>query len=136
VTGDEIIMRGMAMLTGRVVVLLSLIAAPLSAQQTPDSSAVAAGKVIYEGRGLCFSCHGLKGEGMLGPTTRLDSTKTWLHHDGTVAGIAALVKSGVDGNTSKSGQEMPPAGGARLTDQQLSQVAAYVWTLHRGKRAS
>jgi mono/diheme cytochrome c family protein len=126
----------MAMPNGRVVVLLSLIAAPLSAQQAPDSATVAAGKTIFEGRGLCFSCHGLKGEGMLGPTTRLDSTKTWLHHDGTVAGIAALVKSGVDGNTSKSGQEMPPAGGARLTDQQLSQVAAYVWTLHRGKRAS
>ncbi len=104
--------------------------------QAPDSAAVAAGKAIYEGRGLCYSCHGMKGEGMLGPTTQLDSAKTWLHHDGTLAGIAALIKSGVDGNRSKSGQEMPPGGGARLNDQQVAQVAAYVWTLHRGKRAS
>ena len=119
--------------------MLSMIAlaAPLSAQQAaePAAATVAAGKTIFEGRGLCFSCHGLKGEGMLGPTTRLDSTKTWLHHDGSLAGIAALIKSGVDGNKSKSGQEMPPTGGARLTDEQVNQVAAYVWSLHRGKRA-
>ena len=121
-------------------VLLSMIAltAPLAAQQAaePTAAAVAAGKTIFEGRGLCFSCHGLKGEGMLGPTTKLDSTKTWLHHDGSLAGIAALIKSGVDGNKSKSGQEMPPTGGARLTDEQVNQVAAYVWSMHRGKRAS
>ena len=122
----------------KLVIAVALAAAPLSAQQPvePTAAAVAAGKSIFEGRGLCFSCHGLKGEGMLGPTTRLDSTKTWLHHDGSLAGIAALIKSGVDGNKSKSGQEMPPTGGARLTDEQVNQVAAYVWTLHRGKRAS
>ena len=122
------------------LLLLSMIglAGPVAAQQAaaPDAAAVAAGKTIFEGRGLCFSCHGVKGEGMLGPTTRLDSTKTWLHHDGSLAGIAALIKSGVDGNKSKSGQEMPPSGGARLNDEQIAQVAAYVWTLHRGKRAS
>lgn len=128
-------------LKGLSVVALLLVAPPIVAQQAatpqePSAAAVAAGKTIFEGRGLCFSCHGLKGEGMLGPTTRLDSTKTWLHHDGSLAGIAALIKSGVDGNKSKSGQEMPPAGGARLTDEQVAQVAAYVWTLHRGKRTS
>jgi len=123
------------MLKGRAILLLSLGAAPMSAQQAPDAAAIAAGKAIFEGRGLCFSCHGVKGEGMLGPTTKLDSTKTWLHHDGSLTGIAALIKAGVDGNTSKSGQEMPPGGGARLSDQQVAQVAAYVWTLHRGNRA-
>jgi mono/diheme cytochrome c family protein len=125
------------MMTRRLLVLLVLVApAPLLAQEAvPDSAAVAAGKAIYEGRGLCYSCHGLKGEGMLGPTTRLDSTKTWLHHDGSLRAIAALIKSGVDGNKSKSGQEMPPGGGARLNDEQIAQVAAYVWTLHRGKRS-
>lgn len=126
---------------GISVIALLLVASPMGAQQPapqqpPDSAAVAAGKAIFEGRGLCYSCHGLKGEGMLGPTTRLDSTKTWLHHDGTVAGIAALIKAGVDGEASKSGQEMPPLGGARLSDQQVAQVAAYVWSLHRGKRTS
>jgi hypothetical protein len=30
---------------------------------------------------------------------------------------------------------MPPGGGARLNDEQIAQVAAYVWTLHRGKRS-
>jgi mono/diheme cytochrome c family protein len=123
---------------GSFVVAMLLAASPIAAQQVaePSAATVAAGKVIFEGRGLCFSCHGLKGEGMLGPTTRLDSTKTWLHHDGSLTGIAALIKAGVDGDKSKSGQEMPPGGGARLTDEQVAQVAAYVWALHRGKRAS
>jgi mono/diheme cytochrome c family protein len=122
----------------RILFVFMLAAVPLSAQQAsePAAATVAAGKAIFEGRGLCFSCHGLKGEGMLGPTTKLDSTKTWLHHDGSLAGIAALIKAGVDGNKSKSGQEMPPTGGARLTDEQVNQVAAYVWMMHRGKRAS
>lgn len=125
----------------RLMVVAAIAVSPASAQQgaeqqAPNAASVAAGKAIFEGRGLCFSCHGLKGEGMLGPTTKLDSTKTWLHHDGSLAGIAALIKAGVDGNKSKSGQEMPPTGGARLTDEQVNQVAAYVWMMHRGKRAS
>lgn len=127
----------LAMLATALVSVASPVQAQVAApQQAPDSAAVAAGKALFEGRGLCYSCHGLKGEGMLGPTTRLDSAKTWLHHDGTVAAIAALIKAGVDGDKSKSGQEMPPGGGARLSDEQVAQVAAYVWTLHRGKRTS
>ncbi len=116
--------------------LLALAAAPLAAQaaqeQAPDSVTIARGKAIFEGRGLCYSCHGQSGEGLLGPTTRLDAGKEkWLHHDGTLAGIVAVIKGGIDGDKSKSGQVMPPLGGARLNDQQVAQVAAYVWSLHK-----
>jgi mono/diheme cytochrome c family protein len=108
--------------------------APLAAQQPPalDSAKVSAGKALFEGRGLCFSCHGMHGEGMLGPTTRLDGGKaTWLHHDGTLAGVMAVIKAGVDDQKSKSGQIMPPLGGAKLNATQLEQVASYVLHLHR-----
>lgn len=113
--------------------MMALAAAPLAAQEAaPDSATIARGKAIFEGRGLCYSCHGKNGEGMLGPTTQLNAGKAeWLHSDGSVAGILAVVKSGIDGGKSKSGQVMPPLGGARLNDDQAAQVAAYVWALHR-----
>lgn len=116
-----------------VPLLLALVATPLGAQQPAlDSAKVKAGKALFEGRGLCFSCHGMEGEGMLGPTTRLNATKEkWLHHDGTLAGVVALIKSGVDESRSSSGQIMPPLGGARLSDAQVEQVAHYVLHLHR-----
>lgn len=112
-------------------------ASPVAAQQQPaplDPAKVTAGKAIFEGRGLCFSCHGVKGEGMLGPATRLNADKAeWLHHDGTLKGVIAVIKAGVDEDASKSGQIMPPLGGAKLSDEQVEQVASYVLQLHRQK---
>jgi mono/diheme cytochrome c family protein len=115
------------------LLVLGLATSPLAAQEAvPDSATIARGKAIFEGRGLCATCHGSKGEGILGPTLRLDAGKReWLHSDGTLAGIIAVIKSGIDGDKSKSGHVMPPLGGARLNDQQVAQVAAYVQALHR-----
>jgi mono/diheme cytochrome c family protein len=102
-----------------------------SSRAEPDSATVAAGKALFEGRALCASCHGLHGEGMLGPTTQLNAGKPkWLHHDGSLAGIISVITHGVDADHSESGQVMPPRGGARLTDAQIRQVAAYVRQLH------
>jgi mono/diheme cytochrome c family protein len=129
--------RASRMLVASLVCAVTpIVAQQVAPPQAPDSTTVAAGKEIFEGRGLCFSCHGVNGEGMLGPTTRLDGGKAWLHQDGTLAAIVALIKTGVDGDKSKSGNIMPPLGGARLNDRQVEQVAAYVWTLHRRKPAS
>jgi mono/diheme cytochrome c family protein len=120
---------------------LAVAAMPLAtanAQQaeTPDSATVAAGKEIYEGRGMCVSCHGRNGEGILGPTTRLDADKKWLHHDGSLEAIIAVIKAGIDDEKSSSGIVMPPRGGSRITDEQVRQVAAYVQqVLHRRKNA-
>lgn len=98
---------------------------------TPDTAAIRQGKVIFEGRGLCASCHGRSGEGILGPSTRLNASKTkWLHNDGTLAGLIAVITAGVSEEHSEIGTPMPPRGGARLTDAQVNQVAAYVQHLH------
>ncbi len=116
------------------------LAAPLPAQQAatpPDSATIARGKALFQGRGTCFSCHGMQGEGMLGPTTVLNGNKPkWLHHDGSIAGIIKVITGGIDAEHSTSGQEMPPKGGSKLTDEQVAQVAAYVWSLHQTKPAS
>ncbi|MES2123515.1 MAG: cytochrome c [Gemmatimonadota bacterium] len=115
--------------------LLSALALPIPAraQTPPDSSAVriAQGKRLFESKGLCFSCHGKAGEGQLGPTTRLDAGKVWIHTKGSQAEIIQLIKSGIESEKSQSGTAMPPRGGSRLTDAEVELVAAYVLELHR-----
>lgn len=101
---------------------------PLRAQNPapPDSAArVALGKSIFQGKGLCFSCHGKDGEGVLGPTTRL-AGRALVHAQPTLADVVALIKTGVDSSHSTSGQIMPPRGGSRITDDEVTAVAAYV----------
>lgn len=117
------------------MVILALVASPsLARAQAPaksDSAMIAAGKALFEGRGLCATCHGKQGEGLLGPTLQLNGGKAkWLHTDGSAAAIVALIKSGLDASDTKLGMSMPPRGGARLTDAQVDQVAAYVLALH------
>lgn len=104
---------------------------PAAKSEPPDSALIALGKQLYEGRGLCTGCHGAKGEGMLGPTTELGAGKEkWLHHDGSIDAIAAVITKGIDADHSVSGQVMPPKGGSRLTAAQIRAVAAYVRQMH------
>ncbi|MEP6591524.1 MAG: cytochrome c [Gemmatimonadota bacterium] len=107
--------------------------ARVAAQQPTDSAAarLALGKRLFESKGLCFSCHGKDGEGMLGPTTRLTAGKSWIHTKGSLSEIAQLVKSGIESEKSQSGTAMPPRGGSRLSDAEVDLVAAYVLELHR-----
>lgn len=112
--------------------------APLAGQTTPADSAaaqIAKGKKLFEGKGLCFSCHGLQGEGVLGPTTRLAAGKEWIHVKGAQAEISALIKAGIEVEKSQSGTAMPARGGSRLTDAEVDLVAAYVLELHKRKPA-
>lgn len=126
--------------TWLIAALTAAAAQPLAAQTTanqPDSATVAAGNRIYHGRGLCATCHGSNGEGLLGPDTRLDAgKKKWLHQDGTLAGIIKMITTGIDAEHSSSGNAMPPRGGSRLTDEQIRQVAAYVLVLHKKEPVS
>lgn len=115
---------------------LALLAIPsiARAQAPADSATIAAGQRLFEGRGLCATCHGKEGEGILGPTLQLNAAKQgWLHTDGSHAAISTLIKNGLDASATKSGISMPPRGGARLTDAQVEQVTAYVLRLHRTK---
>lgn len=109
-------------------------ATPLAAQAAPSDSAAirtAQGKKLFEGKGLCSSCHGLQGEGVLGPTTRLAAGKSWIHVKGTQTDIATLIRQGVESEQSRSGTAMPARGGSRLTDLEVDLVAAYVMELHK-----
>jgi glucose/arabinose dehydrogenase/mono/diheme cytochrome c family protein len=93
---------------------------------------VALGARIYHGQvggATCVGCHGAAGTGTsLGPN--LTDTQ-WLWSDGSYRAIAKTIAAGVP-QPKQYRSPMPPMGGAQLTDDQVSAVAAYVWALsHR-----
>jgi glucose/arabinose dehydrogenase/mono/diheme cytochrome c family protein len=94
---------------------------------------VALGERIYRGQAggaACTGCHGESGEGTpLGPPL---TGKKWLWSDGSFAGIKKTITDGV-AQPKEYRSAMPPMGGAQLTPEQVSAVAAYVWAIsHRG----
>jgi mono/diheme cytochrome c family protein len=123
------------MIAARISLLASAVllacATPMVAQ-APDSVAaqLATGKTLFEGRALCFSCHGKAGEGILGPTTKLVG-RPLTHTKASAADIANLIRTGVDSTHSTSGQVMPAKGGSRISDADVAAVAAYVLELRR-----
>jgi mono/diheme cytochrome c family protein len=86
------------------------------------------GKEVYAGAGLCYVCHGAEGQGMPGLGADLTDDE-WTHGDGTFEALVQTVANGVDSGASTTGTAMPAKGGSGITDEQVRQVAAYVWTL-------
>ena len=103
------------------------------AQELPEGVTMAMvdeGKAIFEGAGICSSCHGPTGAGV--PNLGADLTDDeWTHIDGSYEEIVENVMSGVTAEASTSGVPMPPKGGTNITDDQVKAVSAYVWTLSR-----
>jgi len=90
------------------------------------------GDRIYHGQvggATCTGCHGAAGTGTaLGPN--LTDTQ-WLWGDGSYPSIAKTITAGVP-EPKQYRSPMPPMGGAQLTPDQVSAVAAYIWGLsHR-----
>ena len=110
---------------------------PAQAQTATSADSIAdrlaRGRALFEGKGLCFSCHGKNGEGVLGPNTRL-AGRTLAHTKPTLADVVALIKAGVDSAHSTSGQPMLPRGGSRLSDGDVELVAQYVLELQKRKK--
>ena len=101
-------------------------AASLPVPRGATAEMVALGDRIYHGQAPCAGCHGATGEGTpLGPAL---TGKEWLWSDGSYAGIKKTVTEGVS-QPKKYRSPMPPMGGAQLTPDQASAVAAYVWSL-------
>jgi mono/diheme cytochrome c family protein len=120
-----------------LLVTLGLVAAaaPARAQALPagvTQDMIGKGKAVFTGAGNCYACHGQNAQGMLGPNTNLVN-HTWLHSDGSYPAIIAYINKGVSKEESKSGIPMPPKGGSNISDDQVKQVAAYVWSLSAKK---
>jgi glucose/arabinose dehydrogenase/mono/diheme cytochrome c family protein len=98
---------------------------------------VALGDRIYHGQvggATCTGCHGSNAKGTpLGPD--LTSTQ-WLWGDGSYAAITKIITTGV-AQPKQYRSPMPPMGGAPLTSDQVSALAAYIWGLsHRSPTTS
>lgn len=92
---------------------------------------VSEGQEIYEGVGLCATCHGPVGDGFIGPSL-IDAE--WLNGSGTYEEIVVAITNGVALADIKNamGMWMPPKGGSSITDDQVNAVASYVWKLSNG----
>jgi glucose/arabinose dehydrogenase/mono/diheme cytochrome c family protein len=90
---------------------------------------VALGYRIYHGEvggAPCTGCHGANATGSpLGPDL---TTNKWLWGDGSMRAITAIINAGVP-QPKQYRSPMPPMGGAQLTPEQVSAVAAYVWAV-------
>ena len=88
------------------------------------------GQVVFSSTGNCFTCHGADAKGTaLAPDL---SDSDWLNTDGTYSSIVGVVHSGV-ATPKQVPAPMPAMGGAPLSDEQVNQVSAYVWSLGGGK---
>lgn len=86
------------------------------------------GEAIFRGRGNCFTCHAADATGTpLAPDLTDDA---WVNFDErpTAEALRALIREGVS-RPVQHPAPMPPMGGARLSDEEIAQVADYVLSL-------
>jgi mono/diheme cytochrome c family protein len=114
-------------------------AAPAAAAQAPavptgelppgvTPAMVAAGDTLFHGAGICHTCHGENATGVTGLGPNLTDAQ-WLHSDGSYDAIVKQITTGVPANVSTNGVVMPPKGGSSITDDQVKDIAAYVYSL-------
>lgn len=109
---------------------IALAAAP--AAPAPGEPAVRqeAGQAIFRGKGNCFTCHRQDAKGTaLAPDLTDDA---WVNFESrpTQEQMEALIKEGV-ARPKQHPAPMPPMGGARLSAEEVAQVAEYVLGLSR-----
>jgi mono/diheme cytochrome c family protein len=108
---------------------------PVAAGATKEM--VALGDRIYHGQvgaATCTGCHGVNAKGTpLGPDL---TSRHWLWGDGSYPAIAKIITTGVP-QPKQYRSPMPAMGGAQLTPDQVSALAAYIWGLsHRSSSPS
>lgn len=119
-------------LAGLVTTLVALAAIPAPATAQEDATqGPAPGRAIFEGKGNCFTCHGPEARGTPLAPDLTDST--WVNFETvpTQAEVEALVKAGVP-TPVEHPAPMPPMGGARLSEEEVAQLAEYVLSLAGG----
>lgn len=80
---------------------------------------------------VCSACHGAGGAGS--PAGPALSDAQWLHISGGFEEIAGIIRAGVP-NPVEFPAPMPPLGGGNFNDEQVRQLAAYVFALsHQGQ---
>ena len=101
-----------------------------------DPLAIERGAVIYR-QGTCPVCHHWEGQGnRRGPDLTDDE---WLHGDGSLTAVRQAIETGFRhgaGRRFRGKYEMWPFGGMELDAPDVDALTAYVWSLHRRRRAA
>jgi mono/diheme cytochrome c family protein len=103
-------------------------AKPVQLPPGVSEEVVTQGKQVYTALGNCFACHGANAEGT--PMAPALNDSEWLHIDGSLDAIAGLITNGVP-SPKQAPAPMPPKGGSQITEEQVRQVAAYVYSISR-----
>ena len=86
------------------------------------------GDSIYHGKGTCFVCHGVEGEGRPAAGDALTVGLNWAQPNWR--SIDSLIDNGIPQPLTRSPIQMPPRGGrSDLTSTEVRAVAAYVWAI-------
>ena len=105
------------------------LSATLNDGAAPDGvtlESITEGRILFNARATCSACHGANGKGgQLAPNLADD---VWLNSDGSYAGIIEVIEAGVLEPKEYPGL-MLPRGGLGLSDDEVSSLAAFIWSL-------
>jgi mono/diheme cytochrome c family protein len=119
-------------------VLALLAAAPLAGQAVPRPGEITLERVeqglsLYHSKGACATCHGEFGIGTAdGPEL---VTGRWKLGPGTYEWLRHITRHAGWGARSRAGDPEPMRGPTVLDSAEVSAVAAYVWSISRGRVA-
>jgi mono/diheme cytochrome c family protein len=86
------------------------------------------GDSVYHGKGTCFVCHGVEGQGRPAAGDALTVALNWAQPNWR--SIDSLIDKGIPQPLTRSPIQMPARGGrSDLTDAEVRSVAAYVWAI-------
>ncbi len=113
-------------------------AAPLAGQAVPRPGEITLERVeqglsLYHSKGACATCHGELGIGTAdGPEL---VTGRWKLGPGTYEWLRHITRHAGWGARSRAGDPEPMRGPTVLDSAEVSAVAAYVWSISRGRAA-
>ena len=119
-----------------LLVGLLLSAGPLAGQDARPAAGVTVEQVehglrLYHGKGACAPCHGELGMGTADGPMLL--TGRWKLGSGSIDWLRHITRHAGWGATSRAGDPQPMRGPTVLDSAEVSAVAAYVWSISRGR---
>ena len=97
-----------------------------SAPEGVTLTSITEGRILFNSRATCSACHGADGKGsQLAPSLADD---VWLSSDGSYADLIEIIDAGVLEPKEYPGL-MLPRGGMSLSDEEVSALAAFIWSL-------
>jgi mono/diheme cytochrome c family protein len=102
--------------------------APVQLPEGVTEEMVAQGETLYGSTGNCFTCHAPNAVGT--PLAPGINDTNWIHIDGSFEELVRIINDGVP-QPAQYPAAMPARGGAALSEEQVRQIAAYVYSISR-----